>query len=170
VRKGTGNDRKRWRRKDRGKRLVGCIGLAATVAAAGIAATPAGASGSGRIYACYSDKTHALSYSPGHACSKGSTLLSWNGQGPQGAQGAEGRPGSQGAQGARGPQGRAGAVAGYTRITSPYVLPKSTSTVVGSLKPAAAAHYAVNGLADVVMDNSLSVSCWNQAVNSTGPR
>lgn len=89
--------------------MLAATGLAATVAAAGMAAAPAGAATSGKLYACYSDKTKALYYSkPGAKCAKGFTQISWSKQGPQGAQGARGAQGPQGSGGTQGSQGAQG--------------------------------------------------------------
>jgi hypothetical protein len=74
-----------------------------------VAATPAGAASSGKLYACYSDKTKSLYYSkPGAKCAKGFTQISWNKQGPQGARGSQGIQGAQGSQGTQGIQGAQG--------------------------------------------------------------
>lgn len=65
-------------------------GLAAVVAAGGLAAGPAQASTT--IFACYSDSTDVLSYlaPPATSCPSGSTEISWAQAGPQGPQGAKG--------------------------------------------------------------------------------
>jgi hypothetical protein len=62
--------------------------LAASTAAAGIAAGPVdAATNSGKVYACYSDRTNALYYSnPTTKCGAGFTRISWSKRGPQGAQ------------------------------------------------------------------------------------
>ncbi|MGO9197159.1 MAG: hypothetical protein ACLQK4_08520 [Acidimicrobiales bacterium] len=87
--------------------------IASSAAAAGlgaIATMPAGAATATKLYACYSDKTNALSYDPkGAKCARGETQISWNAAGPQGAKGAQGAQGGSGAQGAKGSQGANGA-------------------------------------------------------------
>ena len=114
----------------------------ATVAATGLAAAPAGAATSGKVYACYSDKTKALYYATSSKCKTGFTSISWNQQGPQGPQGARG---AQGAQGHQGPQGAVGAVAGYTKShNGSFPLPVNTSAhgspvVVASMTPSTTA-------------------------------
>lgn len=159
----------------------------ATVAAAGMAATPAGAATSGKLYACYSDKTKALYYSkPGAKCATGFTQISWNKQGPQGPQGAQGSPGAQGTQGAqgsqgpqgakggRGAQGPAGAVAGFTRsVNSMVTLPANTSeggtpVVADTFSPSVKASYAVNAMAQGSPGTGGFFTCVDHASNSTG--
>ena len=157
--------------------------------ATGIAAASAGASPSRTIYACYSDKTHALSYSPKHTCSAGSTLISWNEVGPRGPRGALGPQGPRGAQGALGPQGPqgpqgqqgkrglrgppgargpAGAVAGYTKIMLAQSLPSSQSIVVAHVTPAAAANYAVDAMATVKMGAANdTLRCFDRTVTAS---
>src|SRR5581483_10740058 len=107
-----------------------------------MAAAPAGAATSGKIYACYSDKTKALYYATSTKCKTGFTSISWNQQGPQGAQGAKGAQGSQGSQGgqgSQGPQGSAGARgpagggAGYSDYHYNKLLTKSVPAVVASV-------------------------------------
>ena len=145
------------------------------MAATGIAAGPAGASASGTIYACYSDKTKALYYSKSTAkCATGFTRISWNTQGPQGPQGAQGAQGPQGAKGKQGAQGPAGAVAGFTKSSNgAFALPPTTSeggtpVVVDSFMPSIKASYAVNGMADGVPGSGGNVVCVDHASNSTG--
>ncbi len=142
------------------------------MAATGLAAGPAGASGSSTIYACYSDKTKALYYSKATAkCARGLTRISWNTQGPQGPQGARG---PQGAKGKQGPQGPPGAVSGYTKSANgAFKLPPTTSgggspTVVDSFMPSIKASYAVNGMADGLPGSHGNLVCVDHAINSTG--
>ncbi len=131
-----------------------------------MAAAPAGAATSGKLYACYSDKTKALYYSkPGTKCAKGFTQISWNKQGPQGAQGAQGSPG---------PQGPAGAVTGYTDAKSGAAisLPATSSgggvpVTVASVLPSAAGSYAVNAMA-LESGNGGYVRCYDRALSSQG--
>ena len=93
--------------------ITGAIALTlvagGTAAGAAIGGNPI--DGSGVIHGCYSIKAVGGSHSvalqdAGTTCSKGSTAISWNQQGPAGPQG---QPGPQGATGINGPQGPAGA-------------------------------------------------------------
>ena len=154
------------------------------MAATGIAAAPAGASASGTIYACYSDKTKALYYSKaGATCASGFTRISWNTQGPQGARGAQGAQGPQGVQGGQGPQGAkgsrgaqgpAGVVSGYTQVKSGNVSLPATSdetgtpVTVASVLPSVAASYAVDGMAVATPGTGGFVKCSNRALSSKG--
>lgn len=172
-----------------GRRAAIASGLAASVAAAGLAAGPAGAATPSKLYACYSDKTKALYYSkPGAKCATGFTQISWNKVGPQGAQGkpgaqgsqglqgvpgTQGNQGNQGAQGARGTQGGqgsqgnqgspgpAGAVAGYTKTAAPGVIAKSVSTVVDSFTPSTSGYFAIDGAATVSPRSGAYAVCRN---------
>ncbi|MGO9910652.1 MAG: hypothetical protein ACLPQS_05760 [Acidimicrobiales bacterium] len=104
------------RRRRNGLSKAGvAAGLAATVLAGGVAVaaseTP-GLASSSKIYACYSDRTGALShldYPKVKQCSSAEKLISWNASGPEGARGAKGSQGAIGAQGAKGTQGARGA-------------------------------------------------------------
>jgi hypothetical protein len=146
-------------------------GLAASVAAAGLAAAPAGAITSGTIYACYSDKTQALYHSTASGtCAAGFTRISWNAQGPQGGRGPQGAQGHQGVQGA---QGKVGGAAGYTDYRStPKTLSRRSSGVVASLTPAVKGAYAVRGMA--VVNESLGTgleagaACRERSFTSVG--
>lgn len=127
---------------------------ARAVAAAGVVATVGGvgafgaADAQGKIFACYSKSSKNVKHATSSHCPHGYKSFSWNGVGPQGPKGATG---GQGAQGAQGATGAPGLVAGYDHyfsgIISPQTLAKSTSTVVASFAPAAAANYAVTGMA-----------------------
>ncbi|HZO78443.1 MAG TPA: hypothetical protein VFB39_10395 [Solirubrobacteraceae bacterium] len=161
-----------------------------------MAAAPAGAATSGKIYACYSDKTKALYYATSTKCKTGFTSISWNQQGPQGAQGAKGAQGSQGSQGpqgvqgsqgaqgtqgaqggqgSQGPQGSAGARgpagggAGYSDYHYNKLLTKSVPAVVASVTPASPGYYAVEGTALASQSGAAqSVFCHDGVVNSKG--
>jgi hypothetical protein len=121
----TANHRRQYKGGS-GARVIAVTGLAA-VGTLGIGLGAAGSLGAttgtspapratapAKIYACYSDKTDALSYlnyPTVTKCPSGETRVSWNTVGPQGAQGARGpkrAQGAQGAQGVRGPQGAQG--------------------------------------------------------------
>ncbi|MGO9911578.1 MAG: hypothetical protein ACLPQS_10500, partial [Acidimicrobiales bacterium] len=82
---------------------AGLIASSAAVAGLGaLAAMPAGAATVTKFYACYSDKTNALTdlqANKAPKCASGTKLVSWNVAGPQGAKGAQGAKGSLGANG-----------------------------------------------------------------------
>ena len=166
--------------------MLAAAGLAASVAASGLAA-PAGAAASSKIYACYSDTTKALYYAKSSTCKSGFTAISWNKQGPQGARGAQGPQGTQGPQGARGAQGskgtqgaqgsqgsqgaqgRAGAPNAFTRTNkgSKVAIPQSRSAVVASFAPGSSSHaYVIDATATVkqVGNNAGAVVCWDRDV------
>ena len=151
--------------------MLAAAGLAASVAASGLAA-PAGAAASSKIYACYSDTTKALYYAKSSTCKSGFTAISWNKQGPQGARGAQGSKGTQGAQGSQGSQGaqgRAGAPNAFTRTNkgSKVAIPQSRSAVVASFAPGSSSHaYVIDATATVkqVGNNAGAVVCWDRDV------
>ncbi len=148
----------------RGRR-VAVTGLA-TVAAAGLAAAPAAAA-SGKIHACYSKSSGAMSYSKKGKCGKGSKAISWNKTGKTGKTGATGATGAQGAAGATGatgPQGPQGGItAAYTNYTelsfSSYLQLNSGSQVVGAIAPAATGTYEATAAAGNYQTGSGYYAC-----------
>lgn len=161
------------RRPTMGRRALLAAGVAASMAAAGMAPSSAGAASSGKVYACYSDSTNALYRATSSTCKPGFTSISWNKQGPQGARGAKGAQGSKGAQGAKGTkgaqgsqgaQGANGAVGGYTQTKQNIDLPTGTPEVVASFATTSrgSGFYAVNAMAAVLAGaGSGRVKCWD---------
>jgi hypothetical protein len=152
------------------------------------------ATSSAKIYACYSDKTDALTYlnyPTVKKCASGETLISWNATGAQGAQGAKGSAGAQGAQGsagaqgakgstgAQGAQGSAGAqghqgaqgpngTVGFysTTVTSDFNRPAAKSVLVRTLD-VPDGYWAVN-VDGTVGTFAGEITCVAKAVNSQG--
>jgi hypothetical protein len=95
---------------------LGVTSLLVAGSAAGLAATKASASASGKTYKACLTKHHKLTHvttGPAPTCTAaGSHLVIWNQRGPRGA---DGRPGQNGEDGTRGPQGPAGP-AGLTDV------------------------------------------------------
>jgi hypothetical protein len=98
----------------------------------------------GVIRACVARHGVLTVVAPGERCSKGTTTLSWNEQGPVGAAGAKGQPGAQGPEGNTGPQGPNGVsgAAGPTGPQGPGAISINLTAQLGSI----AGLSAVNGV------------------------
>jgi hypothetical protein len=192
--------RRAQQRKRVSRGALATTGLIASAAVGGLGAlgtaTPATATAPTKIYACYSDKTDALTYlnyPTVKKCVGGETLISWNTSGAQGAKGATGAQGAQGAQGSKGPQGVKGpqgsagpqgaqgppgpqgpagaavALNDYRTSTSPLSIGNSVSTTVAEITPTQAGFYVVNATAVGFKDASDGfLTCRIVDVNSAG--
>jgi hypothetical protein len=141
----------------RAKRQMVRSGVVAAVAGGALAMAPVGASAAqGKILACYSNKTKALSYLKPSAkkCGKHETLVSWEQAGPQGSTGSQGPQGAsgvgtQGPQGVKGATGPAGALSGYTATIGSKEPVSKSGGVVDGLQPTPG-DYIINGAVGIV--------------------
>ncbi len=121
-------------------RRVFAWGLAATLAACGIAAA---AGGGGRLQACVSRTDGTMTLAKGKVCPGDEYLMAWDRTAQRGARGEGGPRGARGVKGARGPAGSAGlaGAVGVTGVTGP-------KGVTGATGPQGATG-ATGGLGDV---------------------